>query len=174
MSLFFTWIYSYLLYFLYVINDKIFRSYFLDQFLWDLIKSELFYIGGACQQSGNCCRGIMLFDKNTALNTVERFSNFVSKKTVYDRFKPVFSSHGTIHSYNCDYLMSDNTCSDYKNRPKACRQYPYSHFIKYDSLRQHCGYKVMLRQNMPCFSYPSLKRRIELVCSKNEIIIFSQ
>lgn len=137
-----------ILYIAYVVNETLIRSEKLEQRLWDMIKIELFYIGGHCQHSGNCCRGIMLFHDDqpiihqTLFDTVQR-----KAPHTYQRFIPEHATESddssTILCFNCQDLGDDNRCKRYESRPTFCQRYPLSSFLKNDALMTDCGYKLL-------------------------------
>ena len=136
----------YIFYVAYLINDWLIRSKRIERQLWNFLKVELFYIGGHCQHSGNCCKNIMLFHEDIPITHVSLFET-VRKKypTTYRRFIPLLSpsSEGKIGSFNCKDLDKNKRCRDYENRPIFCRRYPLSSFLKNDLLMEDCGYKVL-------------------------------
>ncbi len=120
-----------------------FRRY-LDA-IWDLLKFEVYYIGGACRHSGMCCNGLSLVIQGARMDTLSQFDQVQTQNPVYRRFIPHMDSGGEIDHFICRCLTSDNRCNDYENRPKVCRQYPTSAFIQHDHIISGCGYKVMRR-----------------------------
>ena len=151
---------------LYWINELIVRSNKIEQLLWDCIKVELFYIGGHCKNSGNCCRGIMLFHENQPVLEKELFKTLLKQKpATYDRFLPIQETGNLINYYDCNKLTPNNMCSDYKNRPSFCQRYPLSSFLKNDSLMTDCGYKLLPTLKAFKFKHPKLQSRIESISS---------
>lgn len=79
-----------------------------------------------CLSCANCCRnlGPRITDKD-----LERIAKTLRKKAT-----DVISSYLRIdedgdmvfQSMPCPFLGSDNYCSIYENRPKACREYPHT------------------------------------------------
>lgn len=79
-----------------------------------------------CLECANCCKSISprITDKD-----IERFahdlkirpSEVVQKFLVIDE-----DSDYVFKSAPCPFLMPDNYCTLYKNRPKACREYPHT------------------------------------------------
>jgi len=79
-----------------------------------------------CLECGNCCRslGPRLTDRD-----IERISQtfrikpqeFVSQYLRVDEDKDY-----VFREMPCPFLGSDNYCSIYGNRPKACREYPHT------------------------------------------------
>ena len=79
-----------------------------------------------CLSCGNCCRtlGPRITDKD-----VERMAKALRLKSA-----DVIAKHLRIDEDNdvvfksmpCPFLGTDNYCSIYENRPKACREYPHT------------------------------------------------
>lgn len=113
--------------------------------IWDLVKVELYYIGGQCRHSGMCCKGLNLVIRGTRMETMSEFKGTLEAHPEYQRFVPQLDSGGEIDHFSCSCLMPNNWCSDYENRPKLCRQYPMSAFIAQDHIIQGCGYEVRRR-----------------------------
>ena len=101
---------------------------FFKEFLLFNIKKELFYIDGACQHSGVCCRGLGIKFKGHFITTERDYKKAVQQDTKLLRFNPVFNDK-KIHHFTCSCLTEDNMCSDYDNRPAICKQYPFSVFF---------------------------------------------
>lgn len=118
--------------------------------LWDFLKLELYYIDGACQNTGMCCKGLSLVVNGLRLNTLAEFDQALTQYPVYRRFIPHLDDGGEIRHFGCQCLTSDNYCSDYEGRPKLCRQYPMSAFLQHDQIISGCGYRVRRRY----FKYP--------------------
>lgn len=79
-----------------------------------------------CLSCANCCSSIspMITDKD-----VERLSKALKIKPsqVIERYMHLDEEHDYVfNSTPCPFLMGDNYCSVYENRPKACREYPHT------------------------------------------------
>ena len=139
--------------------------------VWDLLKFELYYIGGACQHSGMCCSGLSLVIKGARMDTLYQFQKVRSQNPVYDRFIPHLDSGGEIDHFSCRCLTSANRCNDYENRPKLCRQYPTSAFIQHDHIIKGCGYKVTRRSfNLAMWIPGPARRKLALTDALNGIL----
>ena len=79
-----------------------------------------------CLECGNCCRslGPMILEKDIdVLSKSQRMkpSDFMEKYLRKDE-----DGDFVFQSMPCPFLGSDNYCSVYENRPKACREYPHT------------------------------------------------
>jgi Fe-S-cluster containining protein len=79
-----------------------------------------------CLSCANCCKTTSpIFYQND----IERISKFLRMKpgdfiTKYLRIDE--DNDYVLHSAPCPFLDSDNYCSIYASRPKACREYPHT------------------------------------------------
>ncbi|MCP4050013.1 MAG: YkgJ family cysteine cluster protein [bacterium] len=154
----------YLLYFLYSINDLIIKSENLEKILWNLIKSELFYVAGKCRNCSKCCRKMTLIHNNINIDTSEKFRKISTTDPYYLNFKPAYldkdNNNPVISYFACQLLNRDGMCSDYRCRPDFCHDFPVSSFIQNDHITEFCGYKIKRTKINPCFSNKSLKLRV--------------
>jgi uncharacterized protein len=127
--------------FIYVINDRLFRNTKWEEKLWGYLRLEIFYLGGQCQHSGQCCKTLMIYKKEKPVNTKEDFESLTQKEPEYRRFIPHLKEK-KVHHYTCKCLTPQNWCRDYENRPSICKNYPLSNFLRGDTLYQGCGYKI--------------------------------
>lgn len=79
-----------------------------------------------CLECANCCRslGPRLTDRD-----IERIAGALRLKPqeVVDRYLRIDEDKDYVFkSMPCPFLCSDNYCSIYKDRPKACREYPHT------------------------------------------------
>jgi Fe-S-cluster containining protein len=79
-----------------------------------------------CLQCANCCRslGPRITDKD-----VERMAKTLRMKAaeVISKYLKIDEDNDLVfQSMPCPFLGSDNYCSIYENRPKACREYPHT------------------------------------------------
>lgn len=165
-SPFFVWI----LIGLYSLNDRVFKRSKWESVLWDWIKCELFYIGGACQHSGNCCQQLMLIRNGQLLHTLDLFKAHLKESEHYERFSPTLAEDGqTIQYFSCSCLTPDRLCSDYENRPQICHHYPVSVFVQEDHLLEGCGYKVFKKSPFPSLHNSRLHDRVQMVLNLNKL-----
>lgn len=98
-----------------------------------------------CLSCANCCRslGPAIYDKD-----IERIAKAL-------RIKPsdVVSSYLRVDedgdyvfkSMPCPFLMSDNYCSIYESRPKACREYPHTDRKNFEQI-----FKLTVKNTATC------------------------
>jgi uncharacterized protein len=146
--------------FLFSVNDKTMRHRSFSKFCWDLLKCELFYVDGGCQNSGYCCNHLKIKYDQKHIYTESQFKSMSLEHPVLKRFIPLKNKDSeTISFFNCSSLNNDNTCDDYDTRPNFCRNYPYNIFIQYDYIRKGCGYKIKLKREF----YPRNSRLNKLI-----------
>ena len=104
-----------------------------------------------CLECGNCCRslGPRILDKD------------IKKMAKALRMKPneVIAKYLRIDEDNdyvfktmpCPFLLPDNYCLIYENRPKACREYPHT-----DSRKFHNLLKITLENTAICPAIPEI------------------
>lgn len=152
------------LYLLFLLNHFTFKNSFWTSTLFKELRFLLFPIQGACQHSGNCCRGIMLYHNSEIINTLKQY-NLLSERFSSDhRFRPVLnendSSETQISHYNCTKLSTENYCVSYHDRPSLCRQYPWSFFYEHGYLKSNCGYFLKMRSVFLPFIPSILERKL--------------
>lgn len=79
-----------------------------------------------CLECANCCKSIspIITDKD-----IERLSKHLRMKPSKFIEKYLFFDKDNDYVYNqapCPFLMADNYCMVYEQRPKACREYPHT------------------------------------------------
>lgn len=87
-----------------------------------------------CLDCANCCKTTspMLFEKD-----IERLSQHLRMKSGDFVSKFLFLDSDGIYAMKqtpCPFLGSDNHCSVYEYRPKACREFPHSNSRKMHTL----------------------------------------
>ena len=98
-----------------------------------------------CLQCANCCRslGPLLTDKD-----IERMAKALRIKVsdFTNRYLRVDEDGDTVFkSMPCPFLESDNYCSMYESRPKACRDYPHT-----DRKRFYQIYNLSIKNAYTC------------------------
>ncbi len=135
--------------------------------LWQLIKLELFYIGGACKKTGNCCEGIVLTVEGHLIETIEAFENARKKHAELTCFEPA----GVGSVFNCRNLKPDRTCADYANRPQLCRAYPANHFFSGNRFYDDCGFRVIPKAwHTLISSHRGLHRRVQDFAATYDVV----
>ncbi len=79
-----------------------------------------------CLECANCCKSIspIIINKD-----VERMAKHLKMKVaeVVDTYLQIDSDNDYIFKETpCPFLMPDNYCMIYENRPRACREYPHT------------------------------------------------
>ncbi len=87
-----------------------------------------------CLDCANCCKtiGPRLTDKDIdklAKHFRLRASDFISQYLKIDE-----DNDYVFNTSPCPFLMPDNYCMVYENRPKACREYPHTNRKKFYQL----------------------------------------
>ena len=84
------------------------------------------FTGFSCLNCANCCKtiGPRLIDKDIerlAKHLKMKISDFMQQYILTDEDGDfVFKDHP------CPFLLADNYCMVYENRPRACREYPHT------------------------------------------------
>jgi len=87
-----------------------------------------------CLTCANCCKSAspMIFEKD-----IERLSKHLKLKPGAFIEQFLFLDTDGIFAFRqipCSFLGSDNYCSVYEHRPKACREYPHTNMRKMHTL----------------------------------------
>ena len=87
-----------------------------------------------CLSCANCCRslGPAIYDKD-----IERIAKALRMKpseVVEQYLRKDEDNDYVFKSMPCPFLLPDNYCSIYENRPKACRDYPHTDRKKFFQL----------------------------------------
>lgn len=96
----------------------------LDDVVHDLHYEAFFTFD--CLDCANCCKtiGPRLTDKD-----IERFAKHLKLKTsvFIDQYIEVDEDNDYVFKeHPCPFLLPDNYCMVYEQRPKACREYPHT------------------------------------------------
>mgnify|MGYP001300541498 CR=1 FL=1 len=134
----------------------------INEALFFNIKKELFYIDGACQNSGVCCRGLGIKFKGKFIDSSELYEKLISTNSNFKRFIPHFDDKQISH-FSCSSLSVNNLCTDYENRPNICKKYPFSVFYSEDYIREGCGYFVRMKQELPRIASVKLKQKVQCI-----------
>ncbi|MDR2835295.1 MAG: YkgJ family cysteine cluster protein [Bacteroidales bacterium] len=91
-----------------------------------------------CLTCANCCKtlGPRLSNidiERLAKNQKIKISDFFENYLKIDEDNDVI-----FNNLPCPFLMDDNYCSVYKNRPKACREYPHTNQKNIKSILKLC------------------------------------
>ncbi len=111
-----------------------------------------------CLECANCCKslGPAIYDRDVekmAKALKMRPSEVVSTYLRVDE-----DGDYVFQSMPCPFLMPDNYCSIYENRPKACREYPHTDRKKFFQI-----YKLTVKNTSTCpIAYQVLSKLINL------------
>lgn len=91
-----------------------------------------------CLDCGNCCRSLGPRITGTDIDQLAKglgikSSLFIERYLVIDE-----DNDYVFKSMPCPFLQSDNYCSVYENRPKACRDYPHTNQAKIQTILSVC------------------------------------
>jgi Fe-S-cluster containining protein len=89
-----------------------------------------------CLDCGNCCR--TLSPRITHLD-IQRMASALRIKAqdVEDKYLRMDEDDDYVFRTSpCPFLMDDNSCRIYDNRPKACREYPHTNRKKFFQIRE--------------------------------------
>lgn len=79
-----------------------------------------------CLSCANCCKTTSPIFRDI---DIQRLSKRLRMKpaTFVDQYLRIDEDHDyVLQSSPCPFLMDDNKCSVYEDRPKACREYPHT------------------------------------------------
>ena len=104
---------------------------------------------GGCQQTGECCKLIAL-EMPTYVKTNGFWYRFFYRFGIWWNSKiNGFTYAGTLNDhflgFTCNRLSKNNTCMDYFNRPRVCREYPVVGYFGKPRLYKGCGYWLSLK-----------------------------
>lgn len=96
---------------------------------------------GHCTLCGNCCRAILLSDRNRWLRRKSQFDRLVAEEPEHARFRIRERSADGFLTFDCTMLAEDDTCTCHDIRPALCRNYPTkSIYYQGGWLYEGCGY----------------------------------
>lgn len=109
-----------------------------------------------CLTCANCCKSAspMLFEKD-----IERLAKHLKLKPGVFIEQYLFLDTDGIYAFRqtpCPFLGSDNYCSVYEHRPKACREYPHTNMRK-----MHTLLKLAVKNLHICPAVAKIVQRIE-------------
>ena len=79
-----------------------------------------------CLKCGNCCRTVQVIYQQKDINKMAK--RFKCRPIVWEReFTDVDEDNDKLGKYiPCQFIADDNYCIYYEDRPKFCRDYPYT------------------------------------------------
>ena len=105
-----------------------------------LVQKVKYIIEGSCLKCGDCCRYMYSIDTYT-----EKEFEFMTKLfPKYKRFKIIGRDEFNNLIFACKLIGEDGLCTDYKNRLKMCKEYPFRHRVCLSGeLHKRCGFKII-------------------------------
>jgi len=79
-----------------------------------------------CLQCANCCRTLGPRITFRDIDQMAKALRIKPSKVIENYLKTDEDGDYVFRSMPCPFLMDDNYCSIYENRPKACREYPHT------------------------------------------------
>lgn len=109
-----------------------------------------------CLSCANCCRtlGPAIYDKD--IERIAKALRIKPSEVVSLYLKTDEDGDYVFRSMPCPFLMDDNYCSIYEDRPRACREYPHTDRKKFVQI-----YKLTVRNTLVCpIAFEVLKKII--------------
>ena len=109
------------------------------EFLSEFVPEKLSYeITGECKKCGKCCN--YMYSKDTYTE-----KEFKIMQMIYPKYKRFYikgkDEEGNL-IFACKLVTPEGLCSDYKHRPRMCRNYPAKKINYPGKLHEGCGYKI--------------------------------
>jgi hypothetical protein len=112
------------------------------EFLSEFVPQKLTYkITGECNKCGKCCN--YMYSKDTY--TEKEFKIMQKLFPTYKRFYIKGKDDEGNLIFACKLVTKEGLCSDYKHRPRMCRNYPAKKINYQGKLHEGCGYKVEVK-----------------------------
>ena len=114
----------------------------INEFLSNFVPERVSYeITGKCKKCGKCCNYMYSVDTYTEKEFKIMQFLFPQYKRFYIKGK---DDEGNL-IFACKLVTPDGLCSDYKHRPRMCRNYPAKRIFYPGKLHDGCGYKVNIK-----------------------------
>jgi len=116
-------------------------------------------MGGACAHSGMCCEHLSLRFNGQPIRTPTDWQRVLARRPDWSRFVPLgVTPVGDRLCFRCT-KRGGGRCTDYDQRPRVCREYPYSVFFRVDGLHVGCGYRLVCRSFRWLWVPPSIRQQ---------------
>ena len=119
--------------FLFCIINEI-RSYFVPE-------QVIYEVTGKCKKCGKCCNYMYSVDTYTE----KEFKIMQFLFPTYRRFYIKGKDEEGNFIFACKMVTPEGLCSDYKHRPRMCKNYPAKRVAYKAQLHEGCGYKVNIK-----------------------------
>ncbi len=110
-----------------------------------------------CLSCANCCKslGPAIYDKD--IDRIAKALRIKPSEVVASYLRIDEDGDYVFKTMPCPFLMTDNYCSIYDSRPKACREYPHTDRRKFEQI-----YKLSVKNSETCpIAYEVLLRLVE-------------
>jgi len=113
----------------------------------------------SCLDCANCCKtiGPRLIDKD-----IERLAKHLKMKSADFMDQYIITDEDgdfVFKDHPCPFLLPDNYCMVYENRPKACREYPHTDRKRF--------YQILSLSHKNCETCPVVYEIFEEIKTKN-------
>lgn len=98
-----------------------------------------------CLECANCCKTISPIITNKDIERISRTLKVRPSDLVNQYLKVDEDGDYVFRQQPCPFIQSDNHCSIYEYRPKACRDYPHT-----DRKKMHQLYNLCLQNSKVC------------------------
>lgn len=119
----------------------ILKSIFYEYLSYFVPEKMSYAITGHCKKCGKCCNYMYSVDTYTE----EEFKFMQKLFPAYKRFYIKGKDEEGNFIFACKLVTPDGLCSDYKHRPRMCRNYPVKRIFYPAKLHQGCGYNVNIK-----------------------------
>jgi Fe-S-cluster containining protein len=89
-----------------------------------------------CLDCANCCRSLGPRITEKDIDQLAKTLRIKPHKVIENYLRVDEDKDYVFQSMPCPFLMDDNYCSVYENRPKACREYPHTDRRKFYQVYQ--------------------------------------
>lgn len=87
-----------------------------------------------CLSCGNCCRSLGPLITNKDIDNMAKALRMKASEVIDKYLKIDEDKDFVFKTMPCPFLMDNNHCFIYTNRPKACQDYPHTHRTKFYQL----------------------------------------
>jgi len=111
-----------------------------------------------CLDCANCCTSIPPLVVKSDVKRISKFLRISEKQFIESYVKQDADGDDVLNQSPCHFLQTDNSCSIYEVRPKACRAYPHTNHFEFSRY-----YHIHAQNTMYC---PAVFHIIERLAKK--------
>jgi len=104
----------------------------LDYIMQELHEAE--FERTDCLSCANCCKTTGPLFTNTDIERIAKFFKLKPQKFISNYLRVDEDNDYVLQQVPCTFLDSDNYCSIYDVRPKACREFPHTNRKKFQQI----------------------------------------